>query len=318
MNDTKKDKDRKSSPIASLISLFLLSIFLIVAYLLFKELLTEYIARSDHGFAHLSMGELGTLGDFVGGILNPSFAILTIILLIYTNLQQHKVIRMQREELEATNATLIDQKEIAEKQLKAIRSEAHFNHILNVFRTVQPQLDIFYNKAFKISYISPEKGPTELEYEKIGSAFSSESYRKEILECMSISPLSILKEVYLSEDFSNYRAEGQVLLISAIELSKLLGENAILFHYLRAAESHAKFQRGLALCILETVELIKKKDPKLFIDTERTMTYGDLTKLFDEKFLNDMNSRLNLSNSFIDFSMEWRSKSKDVWEGIIS
>lgn len=69
-------------------------------------------------------GSLGALGDYFGGILNPIFSFVTILLLLISLFYQRKELRLTREELAKSSVALskteshaAEQSEIAKKQL---------------------------------------------------------------------------------------------------------------------------------------------------------------------------------------------------------
>lgn len=65
----------------------------------------------------VASGYLGTLGDFVGGILNPIAAVLSVGLLAYTLRQNSVALKMSRDELQLTRQEL-------EKQANSLKDSA--------------------------------------------------------------------------------------------------------------------------------------------------------------------------------------------------
>jgi uncharacterized membrane protein len=58
----------------------------------------------------------GAMGDFFGGLLNPVFSLLGLVLLLVTLIQNHKELELSRAELKASSAALTSQANTLEKQ----------------------------------------------------------------------------------------------------------------------------------------------------------------------------------------------------------
>jgi len=87
---------------------------------------------------HKSGGELGQMGDFFGGLLNPLVSLLTLFVAI-------SVWQLQKTELKVTNEAMKSQDETAKQQ----RQEQRFFDLLNVY----------YRTVESISYLHKPLGP---------------------------------------------------------------------------------------------------------------------------------------------------------------
>lgn len=73
---------------------------------------------------------LGQLGDFFGGILNPTVSVLTLFVAIGVWRLQRKELKLTRKELKRTKQAMKDQAKTAEQQ----RQEQRFFDLLNVYQ----------------------------------------------------------------------------------------------------------------------------------------------------------------------------------------
>lgn len=80
--------------------------------------------------------DLGTLGDFVGGILNPLLSFLALIILLRTFSMQREELVIQREELKDTKEILKTQSQTQIKQ----QFESTFFALLNVYNQILADL----------------------------------------------------------------------------------------------------------------------------------------------------------------------------------
>jgi hypothetical protein len=62
---------------------------------------------------------LGTLGDYIGGIMNPTLTFITISFLLYTIIQNKEIIKINSRELSNSTGVLSETKEIASNEYKA-------------------------------------------------------------------------------------------------------------------------------------------------------------------------------------------------------
>jgi uncharacterized membrane protein len=82
---------------------------------------------------HAHAEELGQMGDFFGGLLNPLVSLLTLFVAISVWQLQREELKLTRDELEQTKRAMKDQAKTAEQQ----RQEQRFFDLLNVyFRTL--------------------------------------------------------------------------------------------------------------------------------------------------------------------------------------
>lgn len=87
-----------------------------------------YIDQFGIGYFE-SVGDWGTLGDFFGGILNPTFTFLSIILLAYTLYQNKMALEQNQIALDLNNEEL----EISSKALTSSAEAQHAQTIGNTF-----------------------------------------------------------------------------------------------------------------------------------------------------------------------------------------
>jgi len=98
---TKNSPDKKENPILLISLIFIVSISLV--YLVF-HLLKIYQSVIPEGDVH---AYYGAMGDFIGGLINPTLTFITIYLLIVTLRQNQKVIT-QGQEINSQNNTVIE------------------------------------------------------------------------------------------------------------------------------------------------------------------------------------------------------------------
>ena len=99
----------------------------------------------------LNFKDLGTIGDYFGGLLNPVFSFLALIILIKTLSETRKQVNVSKKELElsrevliATKTELEETKVVHEEQLKTNRIqrfENTFFKLLNNLNYIQPTKD---------------------------------------------------------------------------------------------------------------------------------------------------------------------------------
>ncbi|MBC8551649.1 MAG: hypothetical protein H8D23_18540 [Candidatus Brocadiales bacterium] len=98
-----------------LILAFLVLLTLVIAVLLFAYV--NYAPEKDG----LTRADYGAIGDYFGGILNPSFALLSFLALLGTISLQVKELESQRLELEMTRKELKASKLAQEKSASELR-----------------------------------------------------------------------------------------------------------------------------------------------------------------------------------------------------
>ncbi|WP_448189344.1 hypothetical protein [Azospirillum sp. sgz301742] len=83
--------------------------------------------------------EWGQAGDFIGGTLNPFFALLSFIALLY-------MISLQRRELSYTRSELQQSREIAKQQVDHFKKEAFRAELVKVMETLEKDLEEYCDK----------------------------------------------------------------------------------------------------------------------------------------------------------------------------
>jgi uncharacterized membrane protein len=79
----------------------------------------------------------GALGDYVGGILNPVFGFVTIIILLYTVVLQAKELNKSVAALQAQKEELEKTSEIAERQFRLASEQSRNDAIIKMIATIQ-------------------------------------------------------------------------------------------------------------------------------------------------------------------------------------
>ena len=89
----------------------------------------------------------GQFGDYMGGVINPIFGFISVILLIYTILQQQKALSLQEEELKATREELARSAKAQEASEKALNEQAE------IFKQQQFEATFFslFNQLIQIN-----------------------------------------------------------------------------------------------------------------------------------------------------------------------
>lgn len=164
-------KDKNSS------KLKFLNWILVVAILLFVGLLLIYYFNISD-LSENKKGEWGTFGDFIGGTLNPLFALFSLFAIIYTIKIQTEELELSREELEATREELKGSRIAQQEQSESLKLqneatklqmfENTFFQLLNLFIENKKEIvygtDAYSNKAIK-KYMNSFKSTYEFNYE---------------------------------------------------------------------------------------------------------------------------------------------------------
>lgn len=89
----------------------------------------------------------GQFGDYMGGVINPIFGFISVILLLYTIRQQQEALSLQRDELQATREELARSAKAQEASEKALNEQA------NIFKQQQFEQTFFsmFNQLAKIA-----------------------------------------------------------------------------------------------------------------------------------------------------------------------
>lgn len=133
---------------------------LIIAICLFVGLLLIYFFNI-FDLSENKKGEWGTFGDFIGGTLNPLFALFSLFAIIYTIKIQTKELQLSREELEATRKELegsrIAQQEQSESlklQNEATKLQIFENTFFQLLNQHNEYLDLVVKENIKIDYFN--------------------------------------------------------------------------------------------------------------------------------------------------------------------
>lgn len=99
-----------------------------------------------------SNGDWGTFGDFFGGTLNPLFALLSLLAIIYTIRIQTEELELTRKEMQTSNETLKNQKDIFDKQNNSIQQQTFENTFYKLLEHHNSLLDVVYDISEKNYY----------------------------------------------------------------------------------------------------------------------------------------------------------------------
>lgn len=110
-----------------------------------------YIDNFGIGFAS-TIGDWGSVGDFFGGVLNPTFALLSLILIAYTLMQNKKA--LEQSELAIKQGTeAIEQNEralrVSYKELKLTREE-----LANSSKALEEQANLLAVQSFETTFFN--------------------------------------------------------------------------------------------------------------------------------------------------------------------
>lgn len=175
-------------------SIALFIIFIFGVYYFSKHNLTEVSKKVD---------ELGQMGDFFGGILNPTLAFLSFCLLMITIKLQSKELKSSTEELKKSSKALKKQS----KSLKIQNFETTFFNLINLHNKV---VDNFNFKKYKLNFFYNEKLNFDLRESTI---FNKEEAFNEICKDIDlISKDDNLNFIKLNEVYDLYYIEKQHVL----------------------------------------------------------------------------------------------------------
>lgn len=140
-------------------------------------------------------GEWGTFGDFIGGTLNPLFALFSLLAIIYTIKIQTQELELSREELEATRKELEGSRIAQQEQSESLK-----------LQNEATKVQMFENTFFKLLDLYKDT-KKDLYFEKIGWSLDKESFTfLETTDCPFI----------LSTHKREFSEEGQIFSDSAI------------------------------------------------------------------------------------------------------
>lgn len=96
-------------------------------------------------------GYLGTLGDFVGGLLNPVFAMISVVLLAYTLHQNSVALNLTGAEISRQAAAAEDSAESSKKQIELLTQQLmneqkriKNEHFLRSYASVSERINAYY------------------------------------------------------------------------------------------------------------------------------------------------------------------------------
>lgn len=169
------------------------------AIVLFCVTLAFYFYTFHNGFS-TDHADWGTFGDFIGGTLNPIFALFTLFAIIYTIKIQTEELELSREELKATREELAKSSKAQQEQsdsfkiqndsIKLQSFEATFFQLTNLFlqtrehikihlkpSKMRPNLDMVINNEFTVQFASL-RWNIQRDTFKEGDIFSYEALKK--------------------------------------------------------------------------------------------------------------------------------------------
>ncbi|MCK8124659.1 putative phage abortive infection protein [Pseudoalteromonas sp. 2CM39R] len=108
-----------------------------------------YVDNFGFGYAQ-TIGDWGAVGDFFGGVLNPTFALLSLILIAYTLMQNKKALEQSEKALQVSNQELaLTRNELAnsatalEEQAKLLAVQSFETTFFNMLELHSRLLDNF-------------------------------------------------------------------------------------------------------------------------------------------------------------------------------
>ena len=177
-----------------------------VAIILFV-ITTSLYFYNFHGVFSTLKSDWGTFGDFMGGTLNPLFAFLSLIAIIYTISIQTQELEYSREELKATKEELEKSRIAQEEQSDSFKMQ-----------NISIKQQTFENTFFKLlehHNVLLEELNKEIKYDGLGRAFiggndlveSLKKHNKKTIKIYFMTLYQILKfvdqqnEKFNGEDF---------------------------------------------------------------------------------------------------------------------
>lgn len=99
----------------------------------------------------LTSGELGTFGDFIGGIANPIFGFLSFITLLYTIMLQSKELELTRQELEKTKEELRRSAQAQELSSKVLQQQQFDSIFFSLIEQINKSTDTYIKQNYDAS-----------------------------------------------------------------------------------------------------------------------------------------------------------------------
>ena len=110
-----------------------------------------FISHFGLGFAS-NIGNWGAVGDFFGGVLNPTFALLSLILIAYTLMQNKKALEQSEQAIEQ-GTKAIEQNEkalrVSNKELELTRNE-----LANSSKALEEQASLLAIQSFETTFFN--------------------------------------------------------------------------------------------------------------------------------------------------------------------
>lgn len=170
-----------------------LNYLLYIALILLISVLILYFWHFHNGFS-TDKSDWGAFGDFVGGTLNPLFALLSLFAILYTIKIQTQELEYTREELQATKEELSKSRVAQEEQSKAFKIqnlsikqqtfENTFFKMLELHNELIGELYQNSNEFYEKIFTNPVDG-------KVGVSFDQEN--KGIIKTFFMTLYQILK-----------------------------------------------------------------------------------------------------------------------------
>lgn len=177
MADTNKKSSLKLKKLTSLVWVAI-GLFLIAIFVYFYNF---------HGVFSTEKSDWGTFGDFMGGTLNPLFAFLSLIAIIYTIRIQTQELEYSREELKATKEELEKSRIAQEEQSQSFKMQ-----------NISIKQQTFENTFFKLLEHHNEligELYAEIEKDKLGRIFI---YGDELVESLKKHNKNIIKTYFMT------------------------------------------------------------------------------------------------------------------------
>lgn len=102
--------------------------------IIFLSLFTIYLLQTG---AFKSSSELGTLGDFIGGLMNPLLSFVTVLFLIYTIKQNQEMIKQNQRTIELNTEELGHSTKALQQDAKTNNLKFHFELIDMLDKQIQ-------------------------------------------------------------------------------------------------------------------------------------------------------------------------------------
>lgn len=211
------------------------------------------------GFAS-NIGNWGAVGDFFGGVLNPTFALLSLILIAYTLMQNKKALEQSEKAIEqGTKAIEQNEKalQVSNKELELTRNE-----LANSSKALEEQASLLAIQSFETTFFNM----LELHNKLLNNIFygDGESYEN-IKDELGITRYE--DGSFYGEDKKHKGLDSLKRLITAIESAFVYGENRItvLFIFNTMYKYENKAFGGYFRNLYQVLKLIKNSFPDMSI-----------------------------------------------------